>query len=155
MRLVTIGFTKRTAESFFHDLQNAGVQQVIDVRLNSQGQLAGFAKGRDLPYFLSKLVGASYRHEPRFAPTDELLRAYMAKTGQRKKTDGRAIDWPEYEVEFRELMEQRGIPATLDRSEFEPTTALLCSEATPERCHRRLVAEAMAEAWGDLEVVHL
>jgi uncharacterized protein (DUF488 family) len=32
---------------------------------------------------------------------------------------------------------------------------LLCSEATPERCHRRLVTEYLGARWGDVEVVHL
>jgi len=32
---------------------------------------------------------------------------------------------------------------------------LLCSEDKPEHCHRRLVAEYLAEKWGDVDVVHL
>jgi hypothetical protein len=32
---------------------------------------------------------------------------------------------------------------------------LLCSEATPEHCHRRLVAEYLRDPWGGLEIKHL
>jgi uncharacterized protein (DUF488 family) len=32
---------------------------------------------------------------------------------------------------------------------------LLCSEATPEHCHRRLLAEYLSEQWGGIRIVHL
>jgi uncharacterized protein (DUF488 family) len=32
---------------------------------------------------------------------------------------------------------------------------LLCSEEKPHRCHRRLVAEYLAEAWGGVEIKNL
>ena len=53
------------------------------------------------------------------------------------------------------LMQERAVVHTLDRAAFYGPTALLCSEATPEHCHRRLVAEHLSAAWGDVEVVHL
>jgi hypothetical protein len=31
---------------------------------------------------------------------------------------------------------------------------LLCSKATPEHCHRSLVAEYLHRKWGDIEIVH-
>lgn len=156
MRLFTIGFTKRTAESFFEDLRRAGVRRVLDIRLNASGQLAGFAKERDLPYLLERLVGATYEHDIRLAPTDDLLKAYMATTGQRKSADNRpGITWPEYETQFRGLMRERRITEVLPRDTFESPTALLCSEETPERCHRRLVAEILATEWPEIEIVHL
>ena len=53
-------------------------------------------------------------------------------------------------------MDERGIPDVLDRLLFaERRCCLLCSEATPERCHRRLVADRIAAAWGIGPVVHL
>ena len=44
MEVYTIGFTQRTAESFFGALRQAGVKRMVDVRLNNTSQLAGFAK---------------------------------------------------------------------------------------------------------------
>jgi hypothetical protein len=32
---------------------------------------------------------------------------------------------------------------------------LLCSEAKPHQCHRRLVAEYLQQQWGDIEIAHL
>jgi uncharacterized protein (DUF488 family) len=32
---------------------------------------------------------------------------------------------------------------------------LLCSEEKPQHCHRRLVAEYLAEKWGDVEIEHI
>jgi uncharacterized protein YeaO (DUF488 family) len=101
-------------------------------------QLAGFAKSGDLAYFLDRICGASYEHDTQLSPTPELLSGYRAKE----------IAWDAYEPAFLELMEERGVPEIVDRAPFEAKTALLCSEATPERCHRRLVAELLARAWG-------
>ena len=108
------------------------------MRLNNVSQLAGFAKSGDLPYFLAELCGASYEHDVRLAPTAGLLESYRKKQ----------ITWEEYEAAFLKLMEERGVPAAIDRSAFETKTVLLCSEAKAERCHRRLVGELMAQAWG-------
>ena len=43
-KLYTIGFTKVSAEVFFGKLRKAGVRKIIDIRLNNESQLAGFAK---------------------------------------------------------------------------------------------------------------
>ena len=54
--IYTIGFTKKSAETFFKLLQENNIKRVIDVRLNNSSQLAGFTKGPDLKYFL-KTIG--------------------------------------------------------------------------------------------------
>ena len=62
----------------------------------------------------------------------------------------------DYVARFEALMEARGIPAALDPADFSvEACCLLCSEATPEQCHRRLVAERLAAHWPDVEIVHL
>ena len=52
-------------------------------------------------------------------------------------------------------MENRRIHEVLSPASFEQRTALLCSEAEPEHCHRRLVVEFLAERWSDVEIAHL
>ena len=42
----------------------------------------------------------------------------------------------------------------LDRALFDDGV-LLCSEAEPDRCHRRLAAEYLQHRWGGVEIVHL
>lgn len=145
MEIYTIGFTQTTAEHFFDRLKKAGVERLLDVRLNNSSQLAGFAKAQDLPYFLRELVGAIYEHDPRLAPTQTLLDSY-------KKNKGK---WSEYERGFLELMGQRQIEHTLSRTQFDIPTALLCSEASAEHCHRRLICEYLAEHWSGVQSAHL
>ena len=144
MRLFTIGFTKKTAEGFFSAIQSSGAKRIIDVRLNNVSQLAGFSKRDDLAYFLREICGVEYQHLPSLAPTQEMLNAYRKRKG----------DWPTYERAFVELMEERRIGDTIAKT-LADDGCLLCSEEQPEHCHRRLVAEYLRDAWGDVEIVHL
>ncbi len=146
--LCTIGFTGKTAEEFFTLLSDAGVQQVIDVRQNRSGQLSGFSKHPDLSFFLRRIAGIEYLHEPLLAPPPEILKTYR-----------RTKDWLSYEAAFLAAMKERGVPASLDTSSWSPKVSLLCSEPGPEKCHRRLVADLLAALWrerGDaVEIRHL
>src|SRR5437773_10342057 len=74
--LFTIGFTQKTAEEFFRLLQDAGVRSVSDVRENRGGQLSGFAKYPDIAFFLDRLLGITYVHEPLLAPSPQIREAY-------------------------------------------------------------------------------
>ncbi len=145
MEVYTIGFTQKTARQFFEALNQAGVKRLLDVRLNNVSQLAGFAKRDDLAYFLQSICGIEYRHETLLAPTQEMLDAYKKHKG----------DWGEYEIRFLNLMRERQIETALDRELFAVPTVLLCSELTPEHCHRRLVVEYLQEKWGGIQVVDL
>ena len=141
----TIGFTKTTAEGFFDRLLASGVKKVVDVRLHNTSQLAGFAKAEDLAYFLKKIGRIQYTHEPLLAPTDSMLKAF-------KKDKG---DWGIYEASFLALMAKRRIEDTIT-PEMLDGACLLCSEAKPHHCHRRLVCEYLNERWdGSLTVRHL
>jgi uncharacterized protein (DUF488 family) len=145
LKIYTIGFTKKTAKQFFDLLKKNGVECLVDIRLHPDGQLAGFSKKEDLRYFLNELIGCDYRHIERLSPTDEILKAYRCDN-----------DWNKYQKSFLALMQERGIPETLDRTLFEEKVCcLLCSEPTPEKCHRRLVAELLAENWKDMTIIHL
>jgi uncharacterized protein (DUF488 family) len=141
----TIGFTKTTAEAFFERLLRSGAKKVIDVRLHNTSQLAGFAKADDLAYFLKNLGNVEYTHQPLLAPTDEMLNSYKKQKG----------DWNVYEGRFLSLMAERQIENRL-KPEMLDGACLLCSEATPHHCHRRLVCEYLNGKWnGLLTVSHL
>ena len=144
MNIYTIGFTKKSASTFFGLLQKSGAERLVDVRLNNVSQLAGFAKRDDLKFFLAELCNMDYTHELRLAPTQEMLDNY-------KK---RGSSWQEYERGFIDLMVERKIEATIPPSLLD-NAVLLCSEAAPHNCHRRLVSEYLAEHWGDVAVTHL
>jgi len=145
VEIYTIGFTKKSADDFFGLLKHAGVRRLLDVRLNNSSQLAGFAKRDDLAYFLRELVGADYRHEPLLAPTQEMLDDYKKRRGS----------WADYERRFLALMAERRIEERLDPALLGEPTVLLCSEATPQHCHRRLVVEYLDSRWSDVHAVHL
>jgi uncharacterized protein (DUF488 family) len=145
MQIYSIGFTQTTAERFFGRLADAGVERVLDIRLNNSSQLAGFAKARDLPYFLRELASATYEHEPLLAPTKELLEEIKAPAG----------DWSRFKERFLHLMKERAVEVSLAASDFQTPTALLCSEAAPERCHRRLVCDYLAAHWPEVSVTDL
>jgi uncharacterized protein (DUF488 family) len=145
MHLYTIGFTQKSAERFFDLLEQHAVRRVVDIRLHPAGQLAGFARQHDLRYFLRRLIDCEYQHLPILAPEHHHLAQY--------RRDG---NWLRYVDQFEALMDARDVPRVLEPALFSGVpTCLLCSEAQPDRCHRRLVAERLARAWPELEVVHL
>ena len=143
MKLFTIGFTKKSAESFFDLLASSGAKRVVDVRLNNVSQLAGFAKRDDLEYFLRRVCGIDYVHLPDLAPTPDMLADYR-----------KSRDWDVYEKRFLDLMRARRIEDGIAREVIDGG-CLLCSEDKPHRCHRRLVAEYLDDRWGGIEVRHL
>lgn len=145
MKLYTIGFTKKTAQQFFEALKRVQIKNLVDIRLNNTSQLAGFTKRDDLAYFTQVICGASYRHFPSLAPTQEILDALKKGKGS----------WEDYERRFNALIVQRRAIEQLDHAFFEEPCCLLCSEATPKHCHRRLVAEAMKRRWPEIEIDHL
>lgn len=141
IKLYTIGFTKKSAERFFTLLKNAGVSKIVDIRLNNASQLAGFAKGSDLQFFVKNILGASYVHLPDLAPTKELLKSYQDKE----------TTWAEYVHVFSEILKKRHIKERYKVEDFD-NCCFLCTEDTPEQCHRRLVAEYLRDANPDMEI---
>jgi uncharacterized protein (DUF488 family) len=145
MKIYTIGFTQKSAEEFFTLLRSHGIQRIIDIRVHPGGQLAGFAKDRDLSFFLRELADIEYVHLPELAPTEELMKSFRA-----------AKDAAAWESGYRRLLAERCLPAGLERSIFtEKVCCLLCSEVESEHCHRRIAADMMKDEWGDVEIVHI
>ena len=144
IRLFTIGFTEKTAATFFTLLKTAGVRKIIDTRLNNVSQLAGFAKGKDLEYFAKEIGDMGYEHNINLAPTKELLSSYRDKT----------INWAQYETEYIDLLDKRNVIQEMDFNHLNDS-CLLCSEHKPERCHRRLLAEYLQGENKEIEIIHL
>ncbi len=143
MEISTIGFTRTSARSFFDRIGTAGITEVWDVRLNKVSQLSGFAKRDDLDYFLDRLCGVEYREVPDLAPEPEMLKAYRSKS----------LSWPDYSAAYLDLIRSRGVEASL--APRDAAVALLCSEETPELCHRRLAAEYLQNHWPAVTIRHL
>ena len=145
MEIYSIGFTQKSAGEFFGTLKANGIERLLDVRLNNTSQLAGFAKQADLAYFLREICNCAYEHEPLLAPEQPMLDAYKKKKG----------NWDDYAELFLALMRKRKIESSISSESFEQKTVLLCSEATAEHCHRRLVLEYLQEKWGGVTIRHL
>ena len=76
----------------------------------------------------------------------ELLKDYQDKV----------IDWNGYTVVFNNLLKQRHIAERFPVEEFDQC-CFLCTEDTPEMCHRRLVAEFLKESNANkqINIIHL
>lgn len=146
MDIFTIGFTKRSAENFFETLKQHRIDLIMDIRLRNKSQLAGFTKEGDLRYFLRVICGCDYRHEVIYAPTPEILDGY--KKGP--------LTWADYEEQFGKLLIERQATADFEeRCAGHTRVCLLCSEPTPEQCHRRVVAELLMKEHPDWTLTHL
>ena len=146
MAIYTAGFAEWTAERFFNELKTHSVSHLVDVRLNNISQLAGFAKKKDLEFFLKTICGAEYMHEPTLAPTSDLLKEYRSKR----------ITWEEYGKHFLELLKERKVESVLSQDLLRGAPVFLCSEHKPEFCHRRLALDYLGSYWGiDGAIVHL
>ena len=145
MTIYTIGFTKRSARDFFETLRKTGAKHLLDIRLHNTSQLAGFTKRDDLRYFVKEIAGMEYHEVPVLAPEDGALRDYR-KSG----------DWDRFEECYAALVRRRRPEHEIAPALFEEGAVLLCSEATAERCHRRLAAEYLKRTLlPQAEIVHL
>jgi len=144
IRLFTIGFTEKSASTFFNLLKRAGVRKIIDTRLNNVSQLAGFAKGKDLEYFAKEIGDIGYEHNINLAPTKELLSSYRDKS----------INWAQYETQYISILDQRNILQDIDFDKLN-NSCILCSEHKPDKCHRRLLAEYLKKENNEIEIIHL
>jgi len=143
MNLYTIGFSQKSAEEFFNILKLNNIIRLIDIRLNNRSQLAGFTNVKHLPYFL-QIHGIEYLYRPDFSPSKELLNGYKNKS----------ISWKEYEIEYNKIIVQRNLIEKIDWNIFNDSV-LLCSEPTAEQCHRRLLAEYLAQNKSEIKIKHL
>ena len=146
MTIYTIGFTKKSARDFFESMKAHNMAVVVDIRLNNSSQLAGFSKGGDLSYFLPEISGCAYHYEPLFAPTKELMDGFKTKK----------LGKEQFEAAYRQLMQERGALAYYENAYAKAgNVCLLCSEDTPALCHRRILAEMIAENMPQATIQHL
>jgi uncharacterized protein YeaO (DUF488 family) len=113
--------------------------------LNPNGQLSRFAFEKDLPYFLDKLAnGCKYVHRVDLAPQDDLLKEVRTKGSAMNK------DYKLFEKEFNQYLEDKSNIGNFVR-QFENynNVALLCSEHTTEKCHRRLVSDMLLKKFSE------
>jgi uncharacterized protein (DUF488 family) len=141
--LATIGYEKADLEDFIAALQHASVECLIDVRALPLSRKRGFSK-TTLSQAL-EAVGIRYIH--------------LKALGDPK--DGRDAARAGRYAEFNRIYcKQLATPAARDAltqaggAALESKCCLLCYERTPEHCHRKVVAETLAQAY-NVTVHHL
>ena len=140
----TIGYERLLPAELVAELQAEGVERVLDVRFRPQSRRPGMSKTR-----LGELLadhGIAYEHrKPLGTPPD--IR-WFYKHG---RADEGVPKFREH-VEATAAHELDELAAELDRG---PRTALMCLEADPAVCHRRVLTDALRERRPGLEVVDL
>jgi uncharacterized protein (DUF488 family) len=139
--LWTIGYERLWPDALIAELLAAGVQRVLDVRFRPQSRRPGMSKTK----LALKLAehGLAYEHRRELGTPVEIRGLFRsghleeARAAYRTQVAGEALD---------------ALAADLERG---PRTALLCLEANPAGCHRRVIAELLVERWPDLVVVDL
>ena len=92
MKFYTIGYAGKSAREFFTILKNSDVKKIIDVlftilknsdvkkiidvRLYPSTKDCGFARSKDLEFFLWVLCRIKYEHHKEFSPTPAMLKGY-------------------------------------------------------------------------------
>ena len=144
MEIYTTGFSGWIAKDFFTQLKDNSVALLIDIRRHPNSQLAGFTRRDDLRYFLEQIANIDYIHMIDLAPEKQMLKDYRS----------RQMSWDDYVTTYTHLLRTRpGASAGIEN--LRDGDCLLCSEAKPHRCHRRLIAEMAQRDNHGLEVVHL
>ncbi len=143
-RLFTIGYEKLLPPELVNELELAGVQRLIDVRHRPQSRRPGMSKTR-----LGELLldhGIAYEHRRALGTPPDIRWLFR----HHREAEGREAF--RAHVEATASGELDALAAELDRA---PPTALMCLEADPGGCHRRVVAEQLRLRRPELEVVDL
>lgn len=143
--LYTIGHSTHTAEEFAALLKTHGVAQLVDVR--------SIPKSRHCPQFNADVMAG-------WMEAAGLKYVPMKSLGGRRYSRKGSINTGWRNVSFRGYADYMGTPefeaalGDLMKIARERTTAIMCAEAVPWRCHRSLIADALVvRGWEVLEIV--
>jgi len=145
--IFTVGHSTRTLEELVALVKAHGVQAIADVRI--------FPRSRRYPHFNDDAL------------TIELPRAGIAYLpfkslgGHRKpKADSINVGWRNASFRgYADYMQTPTFATALDelmRAARERSTAIMCAEAVPWRCHRSLIADALVvRGWNVRDIMEL
>ena len=141
-----MGHSNRSGEDFAELLKSARVAQVADVRR--------FAGSRKWPQFGQEQLKQDLA---RRAMPSLHLPALGARRGKpaadSPNTGWRVAQFAAYADYMMTREFQEGLAALMAAAE-ERRTAMMCSEAVPWRCHRRLIADALlVRGWEVLDIM--
>lgn len=142
--LWTIGYEMLILPELVSELEAAGVSRVLDVRFRPQSRRPGMSKTR-LGATLEE-SGIAYEHRRALGTPPDLRWLFHHGRAQEAAAAFRT------HIEASASSELDALACELERP---PATALLCLEADPSGCHRRVLAEALRARRPDLQVVDL
>lgn len=144
--IYTIGYERLPPDALAAELSAAGVARVIDVRYRAQSRKPGMSKTK-LSQRLAQ-EGIAYEHRRALGTPPEIRPLYRTGAVARAAEQFRAHVESVAADQLDALAAELAQPTT-------PATALLCLEAEPSGCHRRVVAEQLRERLPRLQVVDL
>jgi len=134
-KLYTIGYEGAALNDFVRTLKEAKIDILLDVRELPMSRRKGFSKTA-LGGALTE-TGISYRHEKKLG-SPKTIRHQLREDG----------NYSRFFHDFdQHLGEQSGLLETL-AEELKGNVALMCYEKDHKECHRRSVANALAELSG-------
>lgn len=139
-RLCTIGYQGASAEAFIQALLDAQVSTLVDVRAVAWSRRPEFCRRALQQRLAESAIG--YRHEPALGAPKALRD--QARAGHRQS----------FEAGYAAHLGAQGPVLDQLAAALRGTAALMCMEREPSDCHRRLVADALAQRTG-LAVEHL
>jgi uncharacterized protein (DUF488 family) len=142
MRIYTIGHSTRTLAELVGLLRDNGVRRLADIRR--------FPGSRRHPHFASEALARSL-------PDEGIAYVHMPELGGRRapRKDSPNTAWRVDQFRgYADHMDSDEFRGAVDRLlAFEETTAIMCAEAVPWRCHRQLVADDLLRR--GVDVVHI
>jgi uncharacterized protein (DUF488 family) len=140
----TIGYERLLPPALVAELEGAAIERVIDVRYRPQSRRPGMSKTR-----LGELLAdhrIAYEHRRALGTPADIRWLFKANRLDEARGAYRRHVEEHAGHELDELAEE------LDSA---PRTALLCLEAEPAACHRRVLTEALSERRPGLVVIDL
>ncbi|HET8884121.1 MAG TPA: DUF488 domain-containing protein [Candidatus Saccharimonadales bacterium] len=144
MRIYTIGHSTRPIDEFVELLKTNDVTQLIDIRT--------IPKSRHNPQFAQDNLQQTL-------PASDIEYRYMKNLGGLRPTSKDSINCEWRNKSFRgyaDYMQTPDFAQTIDELisyAANKTTAIMCAEAVPWRCHRSLVGDALVVR--DIEVIDM
>ena len=142
--IYTIGHSTRTTEQFIELLRAHGIEELVDVRT--------IPRSRHNPQFGKEELAASLQQAG-------IAYMHLGKLGGLRHASKDSVNIGWQNTSFRGFADYMATPefqTGLDELKAlaeKKTVAIMCAEAVPWRCHRSLIADALAvQGW---QVLHI
>jgi uncharacterized protein (DUF488 family) len=131
--LFTIGYEGKTQKEMLDELEQAGVELVIDVRAVAASRRPGFSKTALAGGLRER--GIDYLHlRPLGTPADGRQAARAGRIAEMRVIYAAQLETPEAALAMERALDEAG----------RRSSALLCYEREAPDCHRSMLAERMA-----------